>query len=57
MATKKALLAKVNKATDALVKQRDDLRELKDEVEALFECCDEAIRSLEDAADALSKYL
>jgi len=57
MATKKALLAKVEKAKAAISKQRDELRELQSEVEDLSECCDEAVRSLEDATDALSKYL
>ncbi len=37
--------------------ERDKLRELIDETDSIAGCCDDAIESLDYAADALSQYL
>ena len=55
--TKAQFLKKFNAIQAGLKKNRDDLRDLMDEAEGIMESADEALVSIEEAADALSKYL
>jgi hypothetical protein len=41
----------------AISKERDKLRDLESECAELAENCDEALDNMQDAADALSKYV
>ena len=51
-------ILKAIKAHEAkIAAERDALRNLYHEIEDLEQCCDDALEGLEEAADALSKYL
>lgn len=55
--TKRSILREVNRHKAAIAKHRDALRDLIEDAEAVSESCDDAVRSLESAADALSQNL
>lgn len=52
----RSLRAKLNKIIRVLAKERDELRDLIDDAAMILESLDESTQSLEEAADALSKY-
>lgn len=52
-----SILKQIEKTKNRLAKQRDELRELIDELESIEGSCVEAVQSLESAADSLSQYL
>jgi hypothetical protein len=54
---KKKLLKRIVECKKALQKQRDELRELIDEMENIADCSDEAIHYIESAVDHLSQLL
>lgn len=54
---KAALLAKINKRKAALARDRDALRVILADVEAVLESTDRAVEALDDCVDALSEYL
>lgn len=47
----------IDRCKKRIANERDNLRELIDEANAIAEGCDEAISSLESAVDCLSRYL
>jgi DNA-binding ferritin-like protein len=51
------LLKRISDAQKNIAAERDKLRELIEDATDLAETCDEAHDALENAADALSKYL
>jgi hypothetical protein len=55
--TTKSLQKRLEKAKLEIVAKRDELRVIVDDAEEILECCNEAECALEDAIDALSKYL
>ena len=57
MATKKQILRSVRQAKARIAEERDNLRDLVSELEAIADDCDDAECDLERAADALSRLL
>lgn len=58
MAKKHAgILRQIEQTKTRIAKERDKLRYLIEDAEAVEESCNEAVASLESAADALSQYL
>ena len=55
--TRKQLIAAINREKKALTKSRDNLRNLVEEIGMLGDNSEDALRALEDAADALSQNL
>ena len=55
--TFKQLLKRIEATKKRVTNQRDALRELIDEATGIADSCDEAIDSLESAADSLSQFL
>jgi hypothetical protein len=54
---KKELLKAVRDCKERIAKERDELRILIEDAETIEQSCEEAIESLEYAADSLSEYL
>jgi predicted nucleic acid-binding Zn-ribbon protein len=55
--TAASLSRQIDACKRRIAAERDKLRELLDEANAIAEDCDEAIHDLEHAVDTLSKYL
>jgi len=51
----KSILKKLERERDKISTNRDSLRDLQDEVNALFESCEEGLTSLDNAIDQLSQ--
>ena len=55
--TKKQLIRRIEQSKARIAKERDTLRELIDEVEIIEHDADEAVNRLDEAVDALSRFL
>ena len=55
--TAASIQKKINLAETRIAEERDKLRTLIDEAEALYGSCDDAMGALEDAADSLSQFV
>lgn len=53
----KPIIAKLKKSKDIIAKERDKLRDYKEEIESLDESCENSLIALEESIDYLSQYL
>lgn len=51
----KALIRLLEKKVKAIGKERDELREIRDNANGLLDCCEQALASLEDTIELLSQ--
>lgn len=57
MELNKTVIRKLERHKTALAKTRDDLRELRDEIDGLLESSERGLAALEDAIDCLSELV
>ena len=54
--TKTAIVKQLTKHRDNIGKERDALREMQEEINTLFESCEEGIDALDSAIQTFSEY-
>ena len=54
---KDSMMRQIEASKKRIAAERDKLRKLISDAEGIAECCDDAVNSLEYAADKLSEYL